>query len=47
MSNGQTCGALGCRADATYRLQTDDHGERVVCDDHARDIGGTVVERYE
>lgn len=40
----RTCGALGCRDDATHRLQTDDHGERVLCVDHARDIGGEVIE---
>jgi hypothetical protein len=39
------CGALGCADDATHRLQTDDHGERVLCRDHARDIGGTILER--
>lgn len=40
----RTCGALGCSDDATYRLQTDDHGERVLCDDHAHELGGTVVD---
>ena len=44
MSN-QLCGALGCRDDATHRLQTDNHGERVLCREHARDIGGTILEQ--
>jgi len=40
----KTCGALGCRNDATYRIDTDDHGERVVCDDHT--LPGTIVTKF-
>jgi hypothetical protein len=47
MTHDRLCGALGCTNDATHRLRTDDHGVRVLCETHARDIGGTVVEQYE
>jgi hypothetical protein len=30
-----TCGCLGCREDATTRIDHPRHGERVVCDSHA------------
>ena len=39
-----TCGALGCTDAASYRLDTDEYGERVLCNNHAHEIGGTVVD---
>ena len=35
------CGALGCTADATVVINHSEHGERVVCPEHADD--GEVV----
>lgn len=32
---GPYCGCLGCTASADVRIDHPDHGERVVCDDHA------------
>ncbi|WP_281362665.1 hypothetical protein [Natronomonas halophila] len=31
------CGCLGCKRDATTVVIHDEHGQRAVCDHHARD----------
>lgn len=31
------CGALGCTEEAEVVIDHPEHGERTVCDDHARD----------
>lgn len=44
----KTCGALGCRNDATVQLKIDGRGTVVVCDDHADDHpDGEVTHRYD
>ncbi|WP_196219585.1 hypothetical protein [Halorubrum sp. BV1] len=41
VSSGAFCGAFGCTESAEHVIDHPDHGERVVCDDHA-DAGEAV-----
>lgn len=44
IESGQFCVCIGCRDEAEYVIDHDEHGRRVVCRDHVREyrIIGTV-----
>jgi len=43
VASGPFCGAFGCPNEAVARINHPEHGERVVCEDHA-DAGEVIAD---